>query len=283
MSKIFKKLTIMLLSIAFVGSLSSCQILKEVGILKDASSSNEVVVKEKHLVKFNTDGGSKIAAKRVQEGEKVNKPRDPSKDGYNFIGWFVDEDLEIEFDFNVEVIMEDTTIYAGWEAITSYTVTFESNGGTSVPSQSVAEGQKATKPEDPTRDYYIFNGWYKEETLATAYDFQTEIITSDTTIYADWIATYVVTFETNGGAEIEAQTIVSGEKAEKPEDPTKEDANFIGWFKDENCTQAFDFETEVITANTTIYVGWHEIYTVTFESNGGTSVEAQKVLDGRKN
>lgn len=68
---------------------------------------------------------------------------------------------------------------------TYYTVTFNSNGGSSVASQSVLEGAKATKPANPTRSGYSFDGWYTDEALTAAYDFATAV-TKSFTLYAKW-------------------------------------------------------------------------------------------------
>ena len=67
----------------------------------------------------------------------------------------------------------------------TFTVTFDSNGGSAVASQTVKEGEKAAKPANPTRDGYTFEGWFADEALKTAYDFNTPV-TSDITLYASW-------------------------------------------------------------------------------------------------
>ncbi len=69
--------------------------------------------------------------------------------------------------------------------------------------------------------------------------------------------TYSVTFNTNGGSEVEKQTIKEGEVANEPEKPTKEGFSFDGWYTDEDLTEKFDFVT-VITSDITLYAGWEE-------------------------
>lgn len=68
----------------------------------------------------------------------------------------------------------------------SYTVSFNSNGGSNVSNQSVAEGSNATVPTNPTRQGYAFKGWYSDSGLQNAFDFQASI-SSDTTLYAKWV------------------------------------------------------------------------------------------------
>ncbi|MBR3163343.1 MAG: InlB B-repeat-containing protein [Clostridia bacterium] len=67
----------------------------------------------------------------------------------------------------------------------NYTVTFNTDGGTEIEAQEVASGTTATKPEDPTKDGYTFDGWYADDTFAVEFDFESSI-TQDTTIYAKW-------------------------------------------------------------------------------------------------
>ena len=70
-----------------------------------------------------------------------------------------------------------------------YTVTYESNGGSTVPSQTVKYNETANKPADPTRSGYTFAGWYTEEKLTNKYDFATPV-TGNITLYAKWTRNY---------------------------------------------------------------------------------------------
>ena len=67
----------------------------------------------------------------------------------------------------------------------TFTVTFDSNGGSKVASQTVKEGEKVAKPANPTLSGYTFEGWFVDKALKTAYDFNTPV-TSDITLYASW-------------------------------------------------------------------------------------------------
>ena len=72
-----------------------------------------------------------------------------------------------------------------------YVVTFESNGGSDIDQAKVVEDSLLTKPENPTREYYAFDGWFKDEGLTEAWDFETDTVTSHITLYAKWIYTHV--------------------------------------------------------------------------------------------
>ena len=117
-------------------------------------------------------------------------------------------------------------------------------------------GSTVAKPADPTKSGKIFAGWYKDSALKTPFDFNTPI-TQDTTVYAKWsdIVYYMVNFNTNGGSFIPGQSIKSGAKAAKPQDPVKEGFVFGGWYKDSTFKTAFDFSSP-INANTILYAKW---------------------------
>ena len=70
-----------------------------------------------------------------------------------------------------------------------YTVTYESNGGRTVPSQAVKYNETANKPADPTKSGCTFAGWYTEEKLTNKYDFAAPV-TGNITLYAKWTRNY---------------------------------------------------------------------------------------------
>lgn len=208
-----------------------------------------------YTVTFESNQGSAVESQSVPFDTTATKPADPTREGYTFAGWYADEKLTKEFDFST-AITGDTTVYAKWDII-KYTVTFNSNQGSSVDAQTVDYGSKATKPADPTRQGYTFAGWYADEGLTTEFDFSA-VISGDATVYAKWnINKYTVTFETNDGSEVASQTVEHGSKVTKPADPTREGYTFTGWFTDEQLTEAVDFNS-AISGNVTLYAGWEK-------------------------
>ena len=226
-----------------------------------------------YAVTFNVDGGSVVASQNINYGQKVTQPANPTKANHTFGGWFKDSAKTEAFDFATETITANTTIYAKW-TINKHEVTFNVDGGSAVASQNINYGQKATKPTDPTKAIHTFGGWFKDSAKTEAFDFATETITANTTIYAKWtINNYEVTFNVDGGSTVASQNINYGQKATKPTDPTKTGHTFAGWFKDSAKTVVFDFTAETISANITIYAKWTiNTYTISFDSNGGTAV-----------
>ena len=73
-----------------------------------------------------------------------------------------------------------------WKKV-EYTVTFETDHGTSIADQKVMNGKSAVKPADPTKEGFLFVGWYKDSGYTQAFTFSADVITSDTTVYARWI------------------------------------------------------------------------------------------------
>lgn len=139
------------------------------------------------------------------------------------------------------------------EAVT-YTVSFDVDGGSAIEDQTVESGATATRPENPTKTGYLFDDWYTSSAKTTKYDFATPV-TVDTVIYAKWVNAYTVSFDTDGGTEIENQTVASGGLATQPEDPTKDGYTFGGWYDSDSLTTEFDFDTP-ITEDTVIYAKW---------------------------
>ncbi|MCR5454629.1 MAG: InlB B-repeat-containing protein, partial [Bacteroidales bacterium] len=143
-----------------------------------------------------------------------------------------------------------------WEKLKeSYTVTFDSDGGTAINAQIVDKDGKVTKPADPIKDGYNFVQWNNG---ISSYDFSA-VVTADITLKAIWekVEIYTVTFDTDGGTTISAQTVEKGGKANKPVDPTKYGFIFQGW---SNGSAPYDF-TSAVTADLTLKAVWEEIIT----------------------
>lgn len=137
-----------------------------------------------HTVTFKSDSETTYDTSVVKEGNSVVKPENPIKEGYVFDGWYTDANCTNEnaYDFNTPV-NTDITLYAKWLA--KYTVSFDTDGGSTVESQTVITGNKATKPAvNPTKKGYNFKGWYKDSTHSNEFDFENDTITDNTTIYA---------------------------------------------------------------------------------------------------
>ena len=135
-----------------------------------------------YVITFDSNGGSKVEVVKVKKGNMVEKPKDPTKTGYGFIGWMYNEKA---FDFSTE-INSDITLVAEWQEVkigsTTFTVIFDSDGGTTILNQIVENGDKVAMPVAPVKDGYDFIGWYDGD---VEYDFTSE--TNDNlTLTARW-------------------------------------------------------------------------------------------------
>lgn len=92
------------------------------------------------------------------------------------------------------------------EVIQYYAVTFDSKGGSSVDSIVAAKGSLLTKPENPIREGYTFTGWFKNEACTVAWNFASDLVAEDTTLYAGWKQAGGGSTGGSGGEEPEEQT-----------------------------------------------------------------------------
>ncbi|MBR1455883.1 MAG: InlB B-repeat-containing protein, partial [Oscillospiraceae bacterium] len=127
------------------------------------------------------NGEEELEVIEVLDGEAVAEPDPaPTKEGHTFAGWFLDES-ETAYDFTAPVT-GSITLTAKWD-INTYTVTFDSNGGSEVAAQTVEHGQTATEPETPTREGpYVFSSW---QLNGKKFAFTTPI-TEDIVLTAKW-------------------------------------------------------------------------------------------------
>ena len=153
----------------------------------------------------------------------------------------------------------------------AFDVTFNSNGGTAVPAQTVAEGTAAVEPEAPIKTGYTFKEW---QLNGVTYDFSTPVTENITLVAVYDINKFTVTFDSNGGTEVAEQVVNYLETPTIPEAPTKTGYTFLEWQLNGNT---YSFGTP-ITENITLVASYQiNRYAVTFNSNGGTQVQAQMV------
>ncbi|PEJ60843.1 hypothetical protein CN692_01780 [Bacillus sp. AFS002410] len=138
-----------------------------------------------YKVSFVSNGGSTVPAQTANYNSVINLPK-PTKTGYTFAGWYKDATLKTAVGSSV-TLTGNVTLYAKWN-ISTYTVKFNSNGGSSVASKTAIYNATISQPKSPTRKGYVFLGWYKDATGKVAWNFSKDHVTANTTIYAKWIA-----------------------------------------------------------------------------------------------
>ena len=169
-------------------------------------------------------------------------------------------------------VTANTTVTAVWEDIpvTTYTVTFDANGGSVTPANATTEatGKLATLPTPTRSGSYTFKGWYTASSGGAQVTVD-KVYTENTTIYAQWnytgstgggggVSKYTIKFETNGGTTVANKSVTRNAKLAEPTAPTKDGFKFDGWYTDKELKTAYDFDTKV-TKSFTLYAKWTEI------------------------
>ncbi|MCK5768535.1 MAG: InlB B-repeat-containing protein, partial [Candidatus Atribacteria bacterium] len=164
------------------------------------------------------------------------------------------------WDFDTDMVTSDVTLYAKWTTNT-YTVTFNKNGGDTEANprtKTAIHGDNVgTLPTAPTRTGYIFVSW-NTKTNGSGTEFKTTTaVIADITVYAQWtINTYSVTFDSQGGSTVSSQTVNHGVKVTEPTDPVWAGHTFTGWYKESVCTNTWDFDTDTVISDVTLYAKW---------------------------
>ena len=167
-------------------------------------------------------------------------------------------------------LTKDVVVNTVWS--TKYTVTFDGNGGTpDVPlDYTDGNGKLASLPNAIYSEHWML-GWYTAASGGTEVTTDT-VFTENTTVYAHW-GPVTVTFDANGGtcATASAQTNQQNKLASLPT-ATRDSYRFNGWFTTATTGDKIDANT-VFKANTTVYAHWTQVYTVTYQANGGTGAD----------
>lgn len=230
----------------------------------------------------------------------VSAPANPTKTGYDFAGWYADEELQTPFTFPIASMpADDFSVYAKW-TIKSYSVDFNTDGATAVSSQTIEYNSYAERPttiptKTPTSTTgYYFAGWYTDNTYTTPFDFDNTAITDNKTIYAkiqsyslaDPPSQYSLYYKEQRSAlnVIEVGDYFEGEQLVLPDLPDDLSINriFNGWVSEDfDDPTALYAGASIITMpdkNVTLIGQWTSPqYTVTFDSAGGSAVTSQQV------
>ena len=124
------------------------------------------------------------------------------------------------------------TVYCEETNAPKYTITYQTNGGSTITTGTYFEGSAISAPSEPTKEGYIFDGWYSDEQLTTPYTFVT-MQGNDITIFAKWKGSeYTVTFDSREGI-LEGEntkTVIFGEKYGDLPNVTRPGNVFNGWY-----------------------------------------------------
>jgi uncharacterized repeat protein (TIGR02543 family) len=241
-----------------------------------------------YTVTYDSQGGTAVGAQNVTSPATTVGvlPVPPTKTGYTFAGWWTGvSGSGTEFTATT-VVKANIKVYAYWSPNFVYTVTYDSQGGTPVDAQHVTSPATTvgTLPTPPTYAGYTFAGWWTENSGGTAFTASTPV-TADITVYAQWNSySYSVAFDSQGAtvaAKPASKTVTSPATTvvTLPSAPTRTGYTFAGWWTGVGGTGTEFTATTVVTETMHVYAYWsaNPVYTVTYDSQGGTAVDAQHV------
>lgn len=234
--------------------------------------------KTEYTVSFNSVGGQVVTSQEIEDGKYAQKPADPTREGYKFLGWYLGDEL---FDFS-KPITGDITLTAKWEAVQGeqpvskiYTITLK-NGETTTTLTTNSEGI-LTEPEIPVKKGYKFLGWYIGDEKV---DFS-KPFNADGIIEAKWEKETVVENQTATNKPSTNKPTTKPTEPEKPvepEKPTEPDTPVVP----ENPTEP---DTPVVpedpTEPDTPVVPETPKYTVAFKYNGEV-IDTETVEESNK-
>jgi len=313
-----------------------------------------VVVPSNYTVTFDSQGGSAISSQTVVDDGLATEPKDPTWEGYAFGGWYKESGCINSWDFVNDTVTANVTLYAKWTTANySYTVIYNGNGSTggTVPVDSsspyeygatvtvlgntgtlvktgytfdgwntAADGSGTFQAAGstfnmgtanvtlyaqwivigtytvtyngngnmggvaPTDTYlyqqgesvtvlgagnlfkpgYLFSGWNTAADGSGTFQAAGSTFnmgTANVTLYAQWTTpTYTVSFDSQGGSAVSSQAVVDGGLVTEPTVPMKTGYTFGGWYKEPECTNAWNFNTDTVTSNVTLYAKWTPLY-----------------------
>ena len=201
--------------------------------------------------------GETIYARQIlPSGTLATRPDAPTTTpGYTFGGWNKVDGTA--WNYASDKVTDNITLYAEWTANT-YTITFDTAGGSEIAPITQDYGTAITAPADPAREGYTFIGWDR--------DIPVTMPAENMTVTAQWeINRYTITFDAAGGSKIAPITQDYGTNIAAPADPTREGYTFIGW--DREIPETMPAENMTITAQWEI-----NRYTITFDAAGGSEI-----------
>lgn len=232
-----------------------------------------------YSVELNPEGGvlnSSTKTFRVVFGSNYGKNiyalPVPSKTGYDFVGWYTEKDGGEEIQVNdIVAIAENHTLHAHWKE-GNYTVYFYANGGNvSISSKVVTFNSIYGTLPIPTREHYVFDGWYDQKGSPVTED--SIMDTPGSSLSAHWKGEPIkVRFDANGGIVSEDSIdVIFGNTYGTLPVPTRTGYTFSGWYNQLNGgTSIYESSKVNIGGDHVLYAHWSGIrYTVTLDAAGG--------------
>ena len=209
-----------------------------------------------YKVTFNSKGGTTVTQQKVRYKGHASAPKNPTKKGYKFVGWYKDSAYKKAWNYKTSAITGNITLYAKWAAVnvSKVKVTFNSNGGTQVPVATISYNSVVSLPS-VNKTGYKLAGWYQDSGLKKTWSSNTKV-TTNITLYAKWSPnTYTISYDSKGGNQVKNQLVTYGNLVPVPSVPTKTGYTFSGWYTTSDLKTKYNFSNKV-TANLALYAKW---------------------------
>ena len=208
-----------------------------------------------YTISFDTDGGNTLPSLELNYAEEIPLLSQPMKTGYTFIYWMQIEDgIPVDIGVPFSMPAHHMLLKAVWQ-INQYTLSFETNGGSSVASITQDYLSDVAAPSTPQRLGYTFMGWFQDEALTMPYTFST-MPAFDLTLYAQWeINQYTVSFNSQEGSFVDAIIYNYNATIEELPTPVREGHTFLGWTMDEAGLEPLNLSA-MPAYDVTLYAQW---------------------------
>ena len=236
-------------------------------------------------VTFDANGGQCEEATRVvYYTDSYGLLPVATKENHIFLGWYTSKNAGTKVNDNEAVSLNnDQILYAHWERIL-VNVKFDANGGNCATTNTYIGLGETYELPSVTREYYTFNGWYTAKSGGTKVTSETSLSnSSEHTLYAQWsIKTSKVTYDAGSGKVDGNSSVTYDLGTTYGEIKAKRSGYvFIGWYTKENGGGEKILPTTIVTNESahTLYAYWsNDAYTVSFDSNGGSSCDSVPVV-----
>lgn len=195
---------------------------------KYEGSANQLTIRLSDNCTIVFDDSSTTMNVTGKYGAKLERPENPVKEGYYFAGWYKDIDCTEKWNFDTDIVDENTVLYAKW-------------------SKNEAEYDAYTPPPAKSSDGYPW-GWLIIVLGILLIVFIILILLI--------IFTKKIVFNSNGGSSVKNARVFKGKKLSRPADPVKEGFTLVGWTKDETGLDMWNFAEDKVEESMTLYAKW---------------------------
>lgn len=226
---------------------------------------------EHYAVNFYSDaGGALLGNQSIAYGDKVQVIDQPTRTGFEFLGWKI-AGSDVYWDFENQVVIHPLDLIGQWREIMYYDVSFITHTSDVIENYTdVLENTTIEEPSLLTRNGYQFEGWYTSTTYMKKWNFDVDVLTVDLTLYAKWVGhEHTVSFDVNGAwtrSPLVQHVRFDGLITEPSRNPKRIGYNFVSWIYN---TSIWDFlNSKMVDSDVTLTASYEaKMYAISFVAN----------------